>query len=356
MLTAHRQGTLNRLLLEAGDYRLDDYHKLARYWVEVMKARSQSSHVSRWAWKQIRRMVLPAPVSTATSWPSASCARDSQKQGKLRLADYWPGDYPKAPFFVAADESKEDPRARPWYLAARAAGRPVWSETYVLFGTQGHKDVPGVSYATPLYREDKMLVGVFSATIDLYELSRFLATLAVSPHGLPFVVEFRADGSRRVIAHPRPDVLLKKTDDGDGRELVPVPELPDPELAEFLKQVPATLDPSKLTGMKQVPASRRGGIGFLGCYRCLSTAETPNWLIGILLPESDVLAWGPGEPIAPLCSLGLASWWWLSLGASTSPPRSRSPWNEKCFGHGGCRDRPVADRGAPVASFRCQGG
>ena len=41
MLTANRQGTLNRLLLEAGDYRLDDYHKLDRYWVEVMKARPE---------------------------------------------------------------------------------------------------------------------------------------------------------------------------------------------------------------------------------------------------------------------------------------------------------------------------
>src|SRR5262249_28175211 len=122
--------------------------------------------------------------------------------GALDLRDYWPGDYPSKPFFTKPGQDAEDPRPRPWYAAAKAAGYQVWSETYVLFGVEGNEVSPGVSCATPVHGKDGTLRGVLSASIDLASLCRFLHDVPVGQEGYAFVVEFRADGRRQVIAHP----------------------------------------------------------------------------------------------------------------------------------------------------------
>src|SRR5947209_6721263 len=187
LLTANEQSDLNRGLLDSGLYRTDDFPGLAPYWLQVMKAQPKLTRISlgleaSGEWSYVRRL------------PNGKLAvgelRRNTKSGKLELSDYWPEDYPRKPFYFNPDKDDEDPRRRPWYVAARRAGKQAWSETYVLFGTQGYADVPGVSCATPLYR-DGALVGAITATFDLYELSAYLKTLTVGKNGFAFVVEYR---------------------------------------------------------------------------------------------------------------------------------------------------------------------
>jgi adenylate cyclase len=108
---------------------------------------------------------------------------------------------------------------------------------------------------------------------------------------LAFVVEVHPDGGRRVIAHPQPDILLRgvREETGAGhRELVPAEELSDPRVAAFLAQVPAGLRPAQLDGTVPIRCTSEG-VDYLGSFHCLTTRETPDWLVCTLLPEREVL-------------------------------------------------------------------
>ena len=122
----------------------------------------------------------------------------------------------------------------------------------------------------------------------MLELCRFLQSLHVGETGYAFAVEVHADQSRRVVAHPVQEMLLR-TKTNLSHELVPIEELSDPHIAAFLRQMPPDLIPSSVHDMVRIDFSQ-DGIHYLGGYRCLSTEDTPNWLICILMPEDDVLA------------------------------------------------------------------
>jgi adenylate cyclase len=286
--TANGQSAMSQQLLQSSQIQGRDFPRLTAYWLEVMKVHPQLSRLSfgleaDGEWYYVRRLT--------DGTLALGDLRRNRQTGKLQLRDYWPGEYPHKPFYENADMDREDPRRRPWYAAARAASRQTWSETYVFFGVDGVADVPGVSCATPVYGPDGALVGVVTASFDLYQLCQFLKTLQIGRTGFAFVVEFRKDGSRRVIAHPNPDVLLRVAGQeahGSRSELMPAGELADRRVPVLLDQLPADLDPSSLTGMTQVRFTQ-DGVNYLGSYRCLSSKDTPDWLICTIIPEDDVL-------------------------------------------------------------------
>jgi len=131
LLTANRQGELMRRLLEAGQFASDDFATFAPYWLQQLKVHPRLTRLSLGLeadgqWYYARRLVGEELAIGEL--------RRSPESGKLELRDYLPDAYPGSPFIVACDQDGEDPRSRPWYRAARAAGKQIWSETYVLFG------------------------------------------------------------------------------------------------------------------------------------------------------------------------------------------------------------------------------
>ncbi len=288
LLTANAQGDLNRRLIETGQFDVRDFRKLAPYWLDVMESHPRLTRLSAGLedsgeWSYVRRR------------PDGRLAvgelRRNPANAKLELSDYWPADYPRRPFHFDADRTDEDPRRRSWYIAAREAGRQKWSETYVLFGTEGVADMPGVSCATPFHAPDGSLRGVLTSSFDLAELCGFLKDLRVGKGGYAFVVEFRADGTRRVIAHPDPGVLLRPVQQAGQeavRELTPPEELPDRRVAAFMARLPAGLAPAQSEGTTHLTFDH-DGVHYLGSYHCLTTPETPDWLVCVLMPEDDVL-------------------------------------------------------------------
>jgi hypothetical protein len=93
-----------------------------------------------------------------------------------------------------ADDTKYDPRARPFWKLAEAAKRRVWTEPYVFFD----QAVPGITCAAPVLDGAGAVRGVLTVDFDLNTLSQFVAALELSSRGRVFV--FTPDG--KLIAHP----------------------------------------------------------------------------------------------------------------------------------------------------------
>jgi adenylate cyclase len=287
LLAANRLGDLNRRLLESGLFPGNDFSKIAPYWLEQMRANPRLVRLSfgleaDGEWHYVRR-VRDQELAIGE-------LRRNQQTGKLELREYWPAQYPRECFFCDRDKDSEDPRAQPWYMAARNSGGQSWSETYVLAAVHGVDGAPGVSCATAVKGRDGSLLGVVTASFSLDELCGFLQKLPVGRNGYAFVVEFHTDGSRRVIAHPDTQSLLRtvqKDGKASGQELVPPEQLADERVQTFLNGLPADLDPSKLEETRRL-RFEQNGIPYLGVYACLSTRETPDWLICTIMPEEDV--------------------------------------------------------------------
>ncbi len=78
-----------------------------------------------------------------------------------------------------------DPRERPWYQAAVAAGQPTWSNIYPFAASP----VLGISPSVPIYDATNQLQGVMGIDLTLEQLSDFLQSLKISSSGLAFIID-----------------------------------------------------------------------------------------------------------------------------------------------------------------------
>ncbi|MEA5470490.1 ATP-binding protein [Spirulina sp. 06S082] len=73
-----------------------------------------------------------------------------------------------------------------WYTDAVEAGGPVWSAVYTW---DGFPDRISISASTPIYNEEKQLLGVFGIDIELHQLGQFLQELKGDRAGNIFIME-----------------------------------------------------------------------------------------------------------------------------------------------------------------------
>ncbi|WP_204101955.1 MULTISPECIES: ATP-binding protein [Spirulina sp. CCY15215] len=73
-----------------------------------------------------------------------------------------------------------------WYTDAVEAGGPVWSAVYTW---DGFPDRISISASTPIYNEQKQLLGVFGIDIELHQLGQFLQELKGDRAGNIFIME-----------------------------------------------------------------------------------------------------------------------------------------------------------------------
>jgi signal transduction histidine kinase/DNA-binding NarL/FixJ family response regulator len=78
-----------------------------------------------------------------------------------------------------------DPRTRPWYKAAIAAGKPTWSQVYP--HTKGITSYLGA--AMPYQDESGQLKGVLLTNINLSQIGKFLQGLKIGKTGQSFIIE-----------------------------------------------------------------------------------------------------------------------------------------------------------------------
>jgi adenylate cyclase len=265
------QAALDAALLGGG--RIDPANKeaVANYLVDAIRAHPQLSYLS-WALDANGDLVN---VERDRSGRIELTLLTRQPDGKLELRQLLVHpDGRREPLQTQPDKPENDPRPRPYYLAAKQAGAPTWTETYTFLGKGGQLTVPGVTRATPILQDGKLL-GVLSADFDLFALSDFLGKLEVGTHGMAFLVELRRDGSRRVIAHPDPKLLA-----GSKGEPLPIDKIPDGRVQGLL---------GKTDGAAHQFEFDADGTRHVGTFRRIDGDRGLHWGIGIAIPEDDII-------------------------------------------------------------------
>jgi signal transduction histidine kinase len=175
-----------------------------------------------------------------------------------------------------------DPRTRPFYLAAKAARQPVWTEAYAFWQEKDKGAVPGVSYAVPISDARGTLAGVLDVDFDLLDLSRYLAELSRTSEGYSFILEQRADGRWSPIAHPNPTQLINPATHlfkADSEAI------PDPVLRSVLRLARE----NKNFGLEAgdgIRVLRADGMGCFWTARRLGGINAPRWTIVTVLPTA----------------------------------------------------------------------
>jgi len=78
-----------------------------------------------------------------------------------------------------------DPRIRPWYKAAKVAGKPQWNKIYQYF----IQPSLGISASQPVYDKNGTFLGVVSTDLFLSKIGDFLQTLKIGKSGKTFIIE-----------------------------------------------------------------------------------------------------------------------------------------------------------------------
>lgn len=285
---AVRQSRLSEALFRSGQLQVTDFDGLTRHLTQAMQVHPDLTNLG---------------LGVEASGAFCMVAR---KSGELTSVNYvrQPDGTMRVDLYEPRPDGRRlvghkpfdgyDPRGRPFYLGAVGAGGPAWTDAYLFFGAGGRGRVPGVTYGTPIRADDGGLVGVLHADFDLFTLCRFLDGLRSEVPGFAFVVERRADGSRRAIAHPDPTTLMRRTTAPDGKETHALAEtaaeMGDPRVRAFLAEVPAGRAPGDRpaadAGMLDV---EYGGERYLGGYRLLQDDDAPHWAICMMVPRAKIL-------------------------------------------------------------------
>jgi adenylate cyclase len=267
------QSTLDAALLGSGQIDPANKEAVAAYFLAAIRARPQLSYLS-WGVDKTGDLVNierdrdgTLEVTTLTRQPD----------NRLELRSYrLRRDGTREEVATIPDKPQNDPRPRPYYVAARDAKAPTWTETYVFLGKGGRLTVPGVTRATPIY-QDGALLGVLTADFDLFALSEFLGRLQVGAHGMAFLVELRRDGTRRVIAHPEPRRLA-----GPDGQALPTEQIADPRVQGFLATASFEAPEAPI-------AYDAGGTRYVGSMRRIDGDRGLRWVVATVLPEDDIL-------------------------------------------------------------------
>lgn len=175
-----------------------------------------------------------------------------------------------------------DPRVRPWYIAPVQSGMPVWSEIFTFF----EKNNLGIAASQPVYDSNGKLQGVVATDLVLSQVSDFLQELEVGASGETFIV----DHSGLIVATSADDKpFWVNADNGKVERLLAV--------------------------QSQSPMIRISGQYLLDRFGQFKRVDTPmsmvveadgqryflriipvhdeyglDWLIGVVIPESDFAA------------------------------------------------------------------
>src|SRR6476469_6855412 len=133
-----------------------------------------------------------------------------------------------------------DPRIRPWYKAAKVAGKPQWNKIYQYF----IQPSLGISASQPVYDKNGTFIGVVSTDLFLSKIGNFLQSLKIGKSGKTFIIErfgnftgidsnqqldFMLDGQREF-------VQVSPFQDGRGLDWLIVVVVPE---ADFMEEINA---------------------------------------------------------------------------------------------------------------------
>ncbi|MCK5844774.1 MAG: hypothetical protein KAG97_08715, partial [Victivallales bacterium] len=167
------------------------------------------------------------------------------------------------------DDTKYDPRIRPWYIGAKKTGGTFWTEPYIFF----ENGRPGITVAAPVFSKAGRLLGIAAADITLDGLSDFLKDADLTENGLAYI----SDGRGRLIAFSG-DGKIVKEENGGLRTIIPS-ELGIPQITALSSLKKRTFD-DQLTYKSNEKTYFATRIPFPSSFG-------KKWSCAILAPESD---------------------------------------------------------------------
>jgi adenylate cyclase len=176
---------------------------------------------------------------------------------------------------------KYDARLRPWYKAAKAAGKPIWGSIYLWVNTQ-ELSIPAVH---PIYSPDGKLRGVFSTEFLLANVSKFLQALKIAKTGKTFVIE----RSGLLIASSTAEKPFQLAPNGKTQERLNVLDSKD-ELTHATAQYLL----HKFGNFQNIQERQQLDFNFKGNQQLMqvqpfSDGKGLDWLIVIVIPEADFM-------------------------------------------------------------------
>ena len=282
----------------------EDFPVISDYFLEVMTVHKELAYLSLAIEATGEYCMLEQKHGSITS---RRYIRNADNQIEIHDYEYSNNGDIKYKF---SEYNNYDPRKRPWYVAAKKAGRQTWPDSFVFWGTDLVSTTPGKTCATPIYTDGELQY-VLTADFELRDLSNFLKNqirVGDSGRGRPFIIERRSDGTMRVVAYPKAELLTelikpverneeKLTTVVPGQEmqptLVPIERFPDPVVQAFIKRLPKSLTtlPRSFNTEEQVVSFsfRAGAETFIGSYQRLRGSNYPDWITCMVMPKSDVL-------------------------------------------------------------------
>lgn len=173
-----------------------------------------------------------------------------------------------------------DPRLRPWYQKAVAAGKPTWSSIYV-FATPPSL---GITPVTPIYNRAGELQGVLATDLTLGEISNFLRQLEVGKSGQVFVME----RSGEIIASSADEQPVIETD-GEEKRLMAT------ESSELLIREAVGSLLAKFESFEDISISQQLAFEVDGKRQLLQVLPFRDdrgldWLVVVVVPVADFMA------------------------------------------------------------------
>ncbi|MEM9153603.1 MAG: diguanylate cyclase [Cyanobacteria bacterium P01_F01_bin.33] len=172
-----------------------------------------------------------------------------------------------------------DPRVRPWYRAAIAAGQPTWSPIYVWAA------VPrlGIDRVAPVYDDSGALAGVLAAAVTLTDISDFLKQLEASESGQIFMIE----RSGEIVASSVAEPPFRLTEAGEQR--LAALDSSEPLIREAARSL---LD--RFGSFDRIIANEQFVFEISGQRQFIqtipfNTQRGIDWLIIVVIPETDFM-------------------------------------------------------------------
>ncbi|MBW4681318.1 MAG: response regulator [Microcoleus vaginatus WJT46-NPBG5] len=174
-----------------------------------------------------------------------------------------------------------DPRVRPWYKAAKAAGKSQWNKIYQYY----IQPSLGISASQPFYDKNGTFRGVVSTDLFLSEIGDFLQSLKIGKSGKTFIIE----RSGLLVASSTPEKPFLKSNDGKETQRLKAIDSSEPLIKETtLHLIKHFGDFSKIDSNQQLEFLQNGQREFVQVSP-FQDGRGLDWLIVVVVPEADFM-------------------------------------------------------------------
>lgn len=177
---------------------------------------------------------------------------------------------------VARDPEKYDHRIRPWYIAAKTAGKPIWSPIFV--STTDNE--LSTTKATPIYNASGGLQGVAGINVSLKQIKQFM--LQTRPDDKWHI--FLAEGNGKLVTTTSEVSVFDK--DANGVKRFELSQTKDPRLQAAGLAIQKKVGEFQNLQDLQVVEFESNGEKYILSTQKLSKDLQLDWSVGIIVPKS----------------------------------------------------------------------